>query len=250
MDRKYRKGIPKEQFQRAQKHEKDYWKQRQNEITTDEYRRIKRKAAMEILSELKATTNDSCLERVLEIGGGGDPMIEYFKGDIGVVIDPIGRFYKTELFASQLAQVQYFCGYGENLPFKKNSFDGVLLYNCIDHGFNPFKILDESKRVLRYGGALHLLVDTYSLQFAVYRKILENITHENKYMEHPNCLRFKIVSGYLEDIGFVELKNLHGNNPCSRILKDSSRDIEGFLKGMVKGRRALRAFYRLEEQST
>jgi SAM-dependent methyltransferase len=246
MEKRYKNSISIEEFKMAQEDEKEYWRQRQTQIASDKYRIMKKKATMEILTELQSTTRDGHLQRVLEIGGGGDPMVEYFRGEIGVVIDPLGRFYKTQLFPSQLDLVEYFCGIGESLPFKSDTFDGVLLYNCIDHGIAPFIILDESKRVLRQGGAIHLYVDTYSIQFTTYRRALENLFHENKYKEHPNCLRFKSVSKYLKNLGFVELRSYHQEQPYFQILEEQTGTFRDFLKDMIKGRRALRAFYRLE----
>ncbi len=140
----------------------------------------------------------------------------------------------------------YFCGIGENLPFKSDSFDGVLLYNCIDHGIAPFKILEESKRVLRHGGAIHLLVDTYSFQYCVYRKIYEYIFPKQRDKKHPNCLRFKTVSNHLKDLGFVEIKSYHNAHPYSLVSKGSSKSNEITPKIILQGHRALRAFYRLE----
>jgi SAM-dependent methyltransferase len=241
-------GIPIKKFREAQIDEKDYWMQKRTEIISDKYRKYKKNAAIDILYKLQSTTDDGCLESLLEIGGGGDPMVEYFEGDIGVVIDPLGVFYKTEFLQSQLRSVEYFCGIGENLPFRSDSFDGVLLYNCIDHGIAPFKILDESKRVLRHGGAIHLLVDTYSFQYCVYRKIFEHIFPKKRDKKHPNCLRFKTVSKYMKDLGFVELKSYHGANPYSVVFGDFAIPNENAPKIILKGHRAVRAFYRLEDQ--
>lgn len=246
MGRRSKNIITIEEFRLAQEDEKEYWRQKQTEIVSEKYRKMKRNATMEILTELRSATRDGHLQRVLEIGGGGDPMVEYFRGEIGVVIDPLGSFYKTELFPLQLGSVEYFCGIGESMPFKSDTFDGVLLYNCIDHGIAPFMILDESKRVLRHGGAIHLNVDTYSIQFTAYRRILEKLFHINKYKEHPHCLRFKSVSKYLKNLGFVELKSFHGKQPYSHVFDGQTGTLRNFLKDVVKGRRALRAFYRLE----
>lgn len=248
MGKKFNIGISIEKFREAQKDEKDYWRQKQTEIISEKYREYKQNAAIDILNELQSTTDDGYLERVLEIGGGGDPIVEYFVGDVGVVIDPLGIFYKTELLPSQLSSVEYFCGIGENLPFRSDSFDGVLLYNCIDHGIVPLKILDESKRVLRHGGAIHLLVDTYSFRFCVYRKIYEHIFPKKRDKKHPNCLRFKTVSKYMKDLGFVEFKSYHGAHPHSVVFGGSAKPNENALKIILKGHRALRAFYRLEDQ--
>lgn len=173
-------------------------------------------------------------------------MVEHFLGNIGIVTDPLARFYKTEIFPTQLASVEYFYGIGEHLPFKSHSFDGVISYNCIDHGVAPFEILHECKRVLRQGGSMHLLVDTYSLEFMGYRKLIESTIPKYRDDLHPHVLRFNVVAKYLKKLGFVEIKGRHDEHPYSRVLRDPKESIDRFLKDMARGHRALRAFYRLE----
>ena len=237
--------IPIGRFNEAQKSEQLYWEQRRQEISSETYRNIKRSASLEILNELRMTTNDGCLKYILEVGGAGDPMVEYFQNDFGIVIDPLARFFKTELLPEQLASVEYYSGIGEKLPFKSASFDGVLLYNCIDHGIAPFDILTESSRVLRKGGALHILVDTYSLLSNMYRMAVEKVLPARRCEEHPHGLRFSAVANHIKSLGFVEVKDCHDDHPYYRFLNDPKTSKE-FIRGMAKGHRKLRAFYRLE----
>ncbi|UCE37901.1 MAG: methyltransferase domain-containing protein [Thermoplasmata archaeon] len=249
MMKKSTKSISANRFDEAQEAEQNYWRRREEEIISDKFRRQKRHEALTILNELREVTGNGHLKNVLEIGGAGDPILEYYYAGHGVVLDPLAKFFKTELFPMQLKSVEYYCGIGEHLPFKSNSFDGVLLYNCIDHGLAPFDILSESKRVLRRGGALHLLVDTYSLISNTYRMMVEQVLPMRRVDEHPHGLRFNVIEKYLKDIGFVEVISGHDEHPYSQNLNKPPVSTKRFIKDMVRCHRKLRAFYRLEDMN-
>jgi SAM-dependent methyltransferase len=248
MRRNYKPIVSLTRFQEAQKTEQEYWKQMRETLLSEEYNRNIQKASLDIFNRIQAATDDGCLEKVLEIGGGGDPMIAYFGGSCGIAIDPLALFYKVDLLPEQLKSVVYFRGIGENLPFKDECFDGVLAYNCIDHGIAPFNILSESRRVLRNGGAIHLLVHTYSSRFVIFRNIVENIFTTYSAVDHPHYLRFKPIEKHLRRLGFVEVASYHDEHPYSSILDNSKDSGKYVLKNLLKGERSLRAFYRLERK--
>jgi hypothetical protein len=106
--------------------------------------------------------------------------------------------------------------------------------------------LEEGKRVLRNGGALHLLLHTYSRAFVVYRKYIDNTRLSQGFEKHPNCLRFAPIQSFLKDLGFQEVMPIHDKQPFARLLEGNNRSGYGFFKEMIKGQRSLRAFYRLE----
>jgi SAM-dependent methyltransferase len=240
--------ITYDRFLDAQKSESALWHDKQDYIKSDEHRHHKRKAVMDILNELEGTTDNGKLNRFLEIGGGPDPMTEYFQGRIGIAIDPLAPTYKAKLFPDLLKSVEYYCAVGEHLPFKSDVFDGVLLYNVIDHGIAPFKIIDEGKRVLRKGGAMHMLLDTYSRQFYVLRKFNELALQKRRRDEqHPHKLSFSVVEKYIKDSGFVEVKSYHDSNPYHLALTSTHDSLKILVRDVVRGHRALRAFYRLQE---
>jgi SAM-dependent methyltransferase len=239
--------ISVKRFQEAQKTEQEYWQQRRDLLLSEDYNKNKKNAALDIFKNLQAATDDGLLEKVLEVGGGGDPMIAHFRGNCGMAIDPLARFYKIDLLPQQLSSVDYFNGIGENLPFKEGYFDGVLAYNCIDHGIAPYDILSESKRVLRRGGALHLLVNTYSYQFIAFRKIVESFIPSYSTVDHTHYLRFNSVTKYLRNLGFVEIAGHHDEHPYSSTLSSSGKSGKKSVKVILKGHRAVRAFYRLEK---
>lgn len=53
----------------------------------------------------------------------------------------------------------YLLGDGRSLPFKHDSFDGVLLIWALHHMQNPFEVLSEAFRVMRKGGRIVILED-------------------------------------------------------------------------------------------
>lgn len=240
--------ISIQKFREAQKTEQEYWQQNRDKLVSGEHNRNKQCAAEGIFTELKAATDDGRKEKVLEVGGGGDPMIIYFHGEKGMVIDPLARFYKLELLPGQLSSVVYFNGIGENLPFRDGSFDGVLLYNCIDHGLAPFDIISESGRVLRKGGAVHVLVNTYSSNYIIFRRLIEQIIPTYSVVDHTHYLRFNTIRKHLVDSGFTEVSSFHDENPYSKVLGNTGDSERNFIINLIKGHRVVRAFYRLERK--
>jgi ubiquinone/menaquinone biosynthesis C-methylase UbiE len=237
-------------FQQAQDSEKEYWREMRESILSNEYKSMKQNGALKILGKLRTATDNGRLDSILEIGGGADPMIEYFDGEIGVVIDPLASFFKAEIAPSHLKKVEYYEAIGENLPFRNESFDGVILYNCIDHGLDPFQILREGNRVLRTGGALHILLDTYSSNYSMYQSVVERIKSSNINAKHPHCLQFGNVQDFLRALDFIEVVPQHDPKGYSMNFRKSKQSINNFFRGIFRGHRRLRSYYRKRDSST
>lgn len=47
---------------------------------------------------------------------------------------------------------------GKNLPFKNNSFDLVIIESVLEHIDEPEKVIEESARVLKKGGRIHISI--------------------------------------------------------------------------------------------
>jgi len=60
---------------------------------------------------------------------------------------------------------------GENLPFRRDSFDAVILLNVLDHCLNPKQVIEEIHRIIKPGGILILSVDIYSKLINIAQKI-------------------------------------------------------------------------------
>lgn len=84
----------------------------------------------------------------LEIGVGSGRFAQPIGAKIG--IDPSGNMIKL----ARGRGIQVIQGAGENLPFKDNTFDFVLIVVTLCFVENPVNVLSEARRVLKRGGRL------------------------------------------------------------------------------------------------
>jgi len=52
----------------------------------------------------------------------------------------------------------------EKLPFKEMSFDNIFLFTMLHHTKNPLDTIEESRRVLKTGGRLHLIETVFGIK--------------------------------------------------------------------------------------
>jgi len=84
------------------------------------------------------------------------------------------RSKKHLTYASKICKgkSKFIQGNVENLPFKANSFDVIVITDVLEHVSKPFQALDELKRTLREDGLLLILVPTESILLKLMRAIL------------------------------------------------------------------------------
>jgi ubiquinone/menaquinone biosynthesis C-methylase UbiE len=111
---------------------------------------------------------------VLDIGGGWGLFREWWQPrqpeDVYVVHDPgVQRFLAgahaahRQLYARAFGLPMTFVeGFGEDLPYRENTFDVCLISAAIDHCIDPVRVLEEVHRCLVPGGSVVVLqhVDT------------------------------------------------------------------------------------------
>ncbi len=75
----------------------------------------------------------------------------FLKSNNKYAIDPLEDFFsnKEEWVRLRDPEVKYQKGKGENLPYKEEFFDLIILDNVLDHCENPVLVLDEVHRVLK-----------------------------------------------------------------------------------------------------
>lgn len=105
-----------------------------------------------------------CDGTVVEIGSGPVGIVNFLDGDSRFAIDPLEHFYRTQpaLVALRDPAVTYLDGTGERLPFEDRSCSLVIIDNVIDHTYEPGKILDEIRRIVRPDGYLYLSVNVHT----------------------------------------------------------------------------------------
>lgn len=113
--------------------------------------------ASNTLSEVIKTVHNKTGKKVkvLDIGVG-DGVYE------GIIFDEVSEFcdfYGVDLSGKQIKRASKYLKEGkavdldtEKLPYKKETFDIVLISEVLEHVFFPEKMIDEAKRVLKKGG--------------------------------------------------------------------------------------------------
>jgi len=135
--------------------------------------------ALDFLDTAKSFKRATVIERytpllskkLLEIGSGfGTNLavwIKRFNVD-GYGVEPGSRGFDEGFLASRVLLAangldpnRIKDAVGESLPFPDESFDIVYSANVLEHTENPEKVLEESLRVLRPGGVLHMEMPNY-----------------------------------------------------------------------------------------
>ena len=149
------------------------------------------------LSEINALRRFIPKGRGLEIGVGTGRFSIPFNIKYGV--DPSKRM-------SEIAKkrgINVHIGYGENLPYKNNSFDFILITTTLCFVDDPIKVLKESKRVLKPGGRIIIgIIDKDSFLGKIYQSKKEG----NPFYKHAKFLSAREVIDYLKDLKFRNIE--------------------------------------------
>ena len=162
--------ILTERWRQAQQGEKNFWGSytpKDLERETSERDSMRIKVIIPIWKRYIRLNNKI---KILQIGAGPLDLINYIPFGKRYAIDPLADFYK-ENFKFDYGAVNYFKGEGENLPFKANYFDIIILSNVLDHTSNPDKVLSEINRVLKKQGILYFDCAYYQRGFLILTKI-------------------------------------------------------------------------------
>jgi len=134
--------------------------------------------------------------KILDIGGGWGLYRQWWQpseSDIFVVHDPgIQRFldgphqlhyqYYQRAFSLPLTFVE---GFGEELPYKDNSFDTCLIAATLDHCLSPQKVCAEAYRCLRTGGTVLVIQICHSSHVNTTTTYIRELV---KHLRHPSGL--------------------------------------------------------------
>ena len=103
--------------------------------------------------------------KVLEIGAGTHPHIDYLKHNYD-------RYYIIDIDENNILKKKYkkkfnnnnkvyFKRYsGKKIPYKNNFFDRCIISHCLEHINNPHLFLDEMFRVTKKGGIMSIALPT------------------------------------------------------------------------------------------
>ena len=97
--------------------------------------------------------------KVLEIGAGNTPHLDYLKHDYDEYFIAETSTYALE-FYKEMKNVKAYSYDGVTLPFENNFFDRIIISHCLEHISEPEKFLFEAMNKLRNGGVLSISLPT------------------------------------------------------------------------------------------
>lgn len=99
-----------------------------------------------------------------------------------------------------------FCGTFAKAKFKANFFDGLTLFQTLEHLENPLDTLLEARRILKQNGYLIIATPNHN---CIMRKIMGRYWFEYKPKEHLNFFDEESIKLFLEKTGFklMEIKD-------------------------------------------
>ena len=109
--------------------------------------------------ELEKFNGKKKYSKVLEVGAGSAPHIDYLKHEhdeyfIAETSNAALEFYK------RMKNVKAYSYDGVNLPFEDNFFDRIIISQCLEHVNEPEKSLFEMVSKLKKGGVLSISLPT------------------------------------------------------------------------------------------
>lgn len=132
-------------------------------------------------------------KKLLDIGSGIGNMVEYYS-KLGH--DTIGVTYQEEeVKTAKNLNRNVVLGDAHELPFEDNSFDGILMIDCLEHCVAPLIALREIKRVLKNGGKGIIYIPSEDWISCDYHIIVPNLAQMLQL--------FKLAGIDVEDIKFI-----------------------------------------------
>lgn len=197
--------ITEERWSLAQKNEQKFWEEdwagdlEDNQHISEKYWKFH----INILNKNKKILEAS---RILEIGGGATPMIGHILKGERYALDPLMKVFLKKFNLPN--NIKYLKGKGENLPFKKNFFDVIIITNVIDHVHNYQTVLKEIRKVLKPSGVVYLSVDCNMYLLKKYRDLRETLGYGDPC--HPYTFTLKSAMKALKYCGFSITKYYEG----------------------------------------
>jgi len=177
-------------WKQAQTIEAQEWIEMKESILSPEYRNNIRKRSKRVekwvnkFIEIKADLN------ILEIGGGATQMIDFFGKGNKYAVDPLADFYMREFSGILYSDVSWFKSKVEEMPYKNDFFDIIIMRNVLDHVDSASMTLSEIRRVLKKGGVVYLGLNTFSGLLFVYKHLVKDKCHPFTFS--PKNIKFHI----------------------------------------------------------
>lgn len=129
---------------------------------------VKRKSKFPLLKFKKGM-------KVLDVGCGSGSDLNYLKNELGLECYGVDiALDKTSI--KRVSGVIFILADASYLPFKENSFDVVYSLGTIEHTCRTYESIQDSLRVLKYGGQVtHTVPNIFSLHTFIARPLLKGL---------------------------------------------------------------------------
>jgi len=181
-----KRSVSESRWNLAHVSEEEFWKDFSTESLEKTSKKKNDYRAKLMLEEWSKYLKIGKNTRILQIGCGPEDVINHFKTGLRYSVDPLADFYKKQ-FKFDYKSSHLIKATGENLPFKDNYFDIVVLTNVLDHTNLPTKVLSEINRVLKKRGLFHF----------------ENYVFQKRF------LRIARIWGFIKKMFKKEIYNIH-----------------------------------------
>lgn len=139
--------------------------------------------------------------KVLQIAAGPCDVIDFWGDAEKHAIDPLAEQYRERFHELQNPTVKYVAGYGEDLPYRDDYFDVVIIRNGLDHLNDPDKALQEVFRVIKSTGVLYLWMYMYSWRASLVYRAINALT--KRYIGEPWAFTFRRTKKTIRKNGFI-----------------------------------------------
>ena len=140
-------------------YKKDEFKKLAERYTTHLYTGLYGFAMRYCHRQLENFKREKKYSKVLEIGAGSVPHLNYLKHDYDEYYIVETSDYALESY-KEMKNVKISIYDGANLPFENNFFDRIIISHCLEHINEPEKFLFEMMSKLKQGGVLSISLPT------------------------------------------------------------------------------------------
>jgi ubiquinone/menaquinone biosynthesis C-methylase UbiE len=148
---------------------------------------------------------DRPIEKLLEVGGGRSGLTSLLYPNTQVVNIDLNDEYASAP-CNRRPGVRFICGDATDLPFENESFDGVTMFDLLEHVPNDREAVREAFRVLRPGGFLLVSTPNESWRYPYYRFMKALCPPEEKLFAEWGHVRRGYSRAELEDLVELDAK--------------------------------------------
>jgi len=224
--------VNEERWRIAQKYEKEYWESYKKDF--DKRKDVAKSYWDFHLKILEGFIHIERETRILEIGTGTTPFINYIIKCEKYALDPLMDYYTSNSEIS--GGVKCIKAIGETIPFPDDYFDIVITTNTSDHVINPSKVLSEINRVLKKRGVLYFTVKCWNPLIKYHKIVKEFLGMGDK--GHPHSFSIKNIRRLLENSGLKAISTRKGKGDLGayvwkKLFLDNTKKFSNFETALV-----------------